>query len=284
MKISVIIPSLYEVDGKYLELAVTSLRESTKDSPHDWDVIVVTNGGSHKPNLEHIKGISIPMYIRDQGQCKSVNAGAQVINRSTDYIMVSNADMYYAPGWDRNLRFEHLVFSPNLVEPVDNAGSAPPFVKADGGLTVEVFKKDVVDKLVYDSTINGPVEPETGFNLPFFVRKDVWETIGGYDVKYDPWGSNSDTDLQTKFHLAGIQTMRYKDVLVYHFSNKAGTFDGTHQEDWQRNWDYFTEKWGFNRDTIPTDVWKSLNILPVDEQTIKYDPAWKNRYADKTNT
>lgn len=92
MKVSVVIPSLYEVDGEYLKLAVESLRETT-----DWDIIVVTNGTSNKPNLKHIKGITIHLHTPKQGQCGAVNAGAQLVTPTTDYIMVSNSDMYYAP-------------------------------------------------------------------------------------------------------------------------------------------------------------------------------------------
>ncbi len=274
-KVSVIIPTLYEKDGEYLKLAVESLRETV-----DWDIIVVTNGMKHKPNLSHIKGITVHLHTPKQGQCNAVNVGAQVVNPSTEYIMVSNADMYYAPSWNKNLRFEYPVFSPNLMEPVNNGGSAAPFLKEDGGLTLEEFNKAVIDKAVYDSTINGPTEPENGFNLPFFIRKNVWIDIGGYDAAYDPWGSNSDSDLQAKIHLAGIQTKRLRDVIVYHFGQKSGTFVASNQRLWQRNWDYFTDKWGFNRDTLGSDVWYSKDILPIESEHIAYTPPWAGKYNE----
>lgn len=276
MRVTAIIPSLYEVDADYLKLCVESLRETV-----DWDIIVVTNGSDQKPLLDHIKGITIHAHLQTQGQCLAVNTGAQLINQATDYLFIINSDMYFAPDWNKNLRFENLVFSPNLIEPVDNAGSAEPFLKADGGLTIGEFKKAVVDEAVYDSVINGPAVPKKGFNFPFFIQKDVWQTIGGYDTRYDPWGSNGDTDLQTKIALAGITPLRYHDMLVYHFSNKSGTFDGTHQAEWQANWDYYTEKWGFNRDTIPTDVWTHKNM--IDYERLKYKPSWQGKYDGINN-
>jgi GT2 family glycosyltransferase len=276
MNIAVVIPSFYEKDGEYLKLCVESLRTTT-----DWQIIVVTNGTKDKPNLNHIKGISVHLHTSQQGQCNAVNIGVQLVTPNTDYIMVSNSDMYYAPGWNKNLRFNYPVFSPNLIEPENNVGSAPPFKKLAGGFTIEEFDREKVNQGIKDLMIpaNLDLEPreETGFNLPFFIRKDVWETIGGYDIKYDPWGSNSDTDLQTKINLAGVTPMRLRDVLVYHFSNKSGTFDGTHQEEWQKNFDYYQGKWGYTRDDEPqADVWYNKNMILPDK--LKYHPKWEGRY------
>lgn len=279
MKITVVIPSLYEVDGEYMKLCVESLRKTV-----DWNIVVVTNGTKTKPYLGGVQGISTHIHTRDQGQCNAVNIGAQLAPPDTDYLFISNSDMYYAPGWNKNLNFNHLCFSPNLVEPTNNPGSAKPFRKLDAGFTLEEFDREKVDKYIKDSTDRDPLEladepnEETGFNLPFFIRKDVWQTTGGYDTTYDPWGSNSDTDLQTLIELAGIQPMRLRDVLVYHFSNKSGTFDGTHQAEWQKNWDYYAKKWGFTRDDEPIpDTWMATNM--VNKEKNIFHPEWEGKYA-----
>ena len=262
MKVSVVIPSLFEVDGEYLRLCVESLR----DSGFEGQIIVVTNGTSHKPDLKHLEVNHI--HTPKQGQCLSTNIGVQIVAPDTDYIMVSNSDMYYAPSWDKNLRFDYPVFSPNLVEPTNNAGSAPPFLKLDGGLTVEEFKPDVVNLFVRHQ--EDEIKEETGFNLPFFIRKDLWDFLGGYDTAFDPWSSNSDTDLQTRINLAGVTPMRLRDVLVYHFSNKSGTFDGTHQDYYQNNIEYFKSKHGFDRDELGSDVWMNKDMRPTAPAKIKY--------------
>jgi hypothetical protein len=208
-----------------------------------------------------------------QGQCWSTNETAYL--GTSEWIMVTNDDMYYAPNWDDNIDFtKSLCWSPNLVEPLEQ-GSAPPFRKLDGGFNLESFRQLDVDDFVA-KTKESPAW-ETGFNLPFFIRRDVWETIGGYDAMYDPWGSNSDSDLQTKVELAGIQPMRNRNVLVYHFSNKSGTFDGTKQEYWQRNWDYYIYKWGFDRKDSP-DIWYAKEI--VDWDKLLWHPDWVNKYKD----
>lgn len=264
--VSVIIPSLYEVDGEYLKLCVESLRESGFGG----QIIVVTNGVSAKPYLGEIKGISIHLHTRDQGQCNAVNIGAQIA--TGDYLLVSNADMYYAPEWDKNLEFEYPVFSPNLVEPTDNLGSAPPFMKFAGGLTIETFNKPMIDGFI-KREVDKIQGDEDGFNLPFFIQREFWQFLGGYDPVYDPWGSNSDTDLQTRINLAGVTPMRLNDVLVYHFSNKSGTFElgdlAKHQA-YQYNWDYFHDKFGFDRDELGSDVWYNKDMIPKDPKSIKY--------------
>ena len=202
------------------------------------------------------------------------------------YVMVSNDDMYYAPDWDKNLKnyvdldtglFKYLCMSPNLVEPTNNAGSADPFLKCGAYYNIEDFDRETVDKYVKEG-IKLKEKPEAGFNLPFIINAELWRSIHGYDTAYDPWGSNSDTDLQTKINLAGVTPMRLRDVLVYHFSNKSGTFDGTHQEEWQRNFQYYREKWGYTRDDEPkADVWYNENMILEDK--LIYHPEWEGKYV-----
>lgn len=285
--ITAIIPSFVDVDKRYLKVCVESLRASGFDG----DITVVANGSRDIKPLHdiEIKGITKFITTKQQGQCNAVNVGAQAVEGDCKYLFVINSDMYFAPGWSDNLdkyideitgKFRYLCFSPNLVEPTNNPGSAAPFLKCDAGFTLDEFDQDKVDKFVTEQVGEQLENPETGFNLPFIIDRELWNTIGGYDVKYDPWGSNSDTDLQTLINLAGITPMRLRDVLVYHFSNKSGTFDGSHQEEWQRNFDYYTNKFGFNRDQLNSDVWYNKYMLPEDIDDIKFEAEWLGKYAD----
>lgn len=277
-KVTIVIPTI-EKTKEYLYTCVNSLRASGID----WDIIVVSNGTPTAYPLPDLQAKRL--HISDQGQCIAVNTGVRAASPDTDYIMVSNDDMYYALGWNWNLRFDYPCFSPNLVEPTNNAGSAPPFLKLDGGLNLDEFKQEVIDKFVgtrtgalTTSATDEVVVETTGFNLPFFIRKDLWDLIGGYDERYDPWGSNSDTDLQTLIELAGVQPMRLRDVLVYHFGSKSGTFDASNQELWWKNWHYYTDKFGFNRDMEPLpDTWMATNL--VNKGLNKFHPEWENTYG-----
>jgi len=262
MKVSVVIPSLYEVDRDYLKLCVESLQATT-----DWSVIVVTNGSKIKPALPFL---CTHIHTQDQGQCNAVNIGAQVADG--DYLLVSNSDMYYAPGWNKNLRFDYPVFSPNLIEPQNNLGSAPPFLKwGHDGWNLDEFDKDLFDEwMSYFHADEGEVIEEAGFNLPFFIKRDFFNFLGGYDVAFDPWGSNSDTDLQTRINLAGVIPVRLRDVLVYHFSNKTPTFAPENEAFRQNNFQYFYEKFGFDRDELGSDVWYNRDMIPTEAERIKY--------------
>jgi GT2 family glycosyltransferase len=264
MKVTAIIPSLISVDREYLKLAVTSLRATT-----DWDIIVVTNGTKTPEPIPEINNMCKRLHTRDQGQCNAVNIGASQVSPDTDYIFISNSDMYYAPGWNKNLRFYYPVFSPNLVEPENNHGSADPFLKFPGGFTLEEFKKEEVDKFIVAKIFELETGEETGFNFPLFIRKDLWDLLGGYDTAYDPWGSNSDTDLQTRINLAGVTPMRLRDVLVYHFSNKTPTFSPENDAFRMNNFEYFKNKFGFDRDELGSDVWYNKDMIPQDETKIK---------------
>ncbi len=282
-KVTAIIPSLVAVDKDYLKVCVESLRATV-----DWDIIVVANGTKDMNPFSGnpITGITKFFVTRDQGQCNAVNRGVDAVEGDTKWIFVINSDMYFTPQWRKNLpAFDSttpLCFSPNLVEPSDNAGSAPPFLKLNGGNDLEAFKRNEVNNFI-NKEQDKHHEMTDGFNLPFFMRLDVWRTIGGYDQKYDPWGSNSDTDLQTKVNLAGIVPKRLLDVLVYHFSNKSGTFDRSVEEKnqaWWNNFNYYRDKFGFDRDELKSDVWMNENMLPEDPERIKYRPEWMGKYLE----
>lgn len=283
-KVTAIIPSLVDVDKGYLKLCVESLRESGFDG----DITVVMNGTKDmNPLIDFpIEGITKAIVTKQQGQCNAVNQGAKMVEGDCKYLFVVNSDMYFAPGWDNNLDIDNLpskCCSPNLVEPENNMGSAAPFLKFNGGFSLEEFNQDMVDKNI-KSNIHDLQDArdlaEPGFNLPFFIDIELWRTIGGYDTKYDPWGSNSDTDLQTLINLAGVIPMRLRDVLVYHFSNKSGTFDGSHQDEWQRNFDYYRTKFGYTRDDEPkADVWYNKSMI-LDDKLI-YHPEWEGKYSDE---
>lgn len=265
MKISVVIPSFISADREYLKLTVESLRATV-----DWDIIVVTNGVDMYEPLTEIKGITKRLHTKQQGQCNAVNIGVDAVAPDTDYIFIVNSDMYFASGWDKKLKFNYPVFSPNLVEPTNNHGSAAPFLKWDAGFTLDEFRKDSIDVFVRDAISKGE-ESESGFNFPLFIRKDLWDMLGGYDVAYDPWGSNSDTDLQTRINLAGVTPMRLRDVLVYHFSNKTPTFAPENDAFRMNNFEYFKDKFGFDRDELHSDVWYNKDMIPDDKSKIKYE-------------
>src|SRR3990167_3448776 len=209
-QVSIVIPHLGETkEQEYsFDECYASLRESTPEIR----IVVAKNGGAC-PHLRDVRVVS-------QGQCKAVNAAVAITN--TPWIIVSNDDMVFSPGW-----FEKLTqwetsqcISARLVEP---RSGAPTFLEyfcggAGGDFDkqkwLEFAKKYISSELI-----------QTGFNLPFLISKELWNLIEGYDINYDEWGSNSDSDLEYKIRLAGVQPYQNTNCIVYHFFQTSGTFN-----------------------------------------------------------
>jgi GT2 family glycosyltransferase len=215
------------------------------------------------------------VWVREQGQESAVNAAVATTN--TPWIFITNDDMQFPPGWWEvlsNTYFDIGCVSPKLIEP---RPGAPTFEQyfcggAGGDFNKEKWLKFADEYMKADL----PRSYRTGFNLPFLIRRDIWDTIGGYDLNYRPFGSNSDSDLQAKLHLAGIQPYQNPGSIVYHFGETSGTSSPSNHSYWQKNWDYFISKWGFERASSPW-VWQSQQIIQYDK--LIYKPSWMGRYG-----
>jgi len=240
MRLTIIIPSLANKRTKpYLEACVISLRETTP-----WHRILVVTNGDQVQDLDIDADV---VHVDKQGQCGAVNRGLEMVD--TQYVMVSNDDMIYGPGWDDSLSRtvpKYRCVSPTLVEP--KAG-APPFYIYNCGVTIKQFDKKRWHQYIAQMRIGEDEEEdiEDGFNLPFLTETEIFRTIGGYDEEYDPGGSNSDPDTMHKMMIAGIAPKRDFMSLVYHFSLGSGAM-GVDKISWWHNWRYFPQKWGFERD------------------------------------
>jgi len=283
MKVSILIPTLAnEKSLPYLEKCIKTIRE-TQSVAHDIKVMI--NGGVMKqPKLP-----AAFYFTKGQGQCQAVNKASKEAN--TEWLLVTNDDQVFPPNWERMFEDEILaksdVICMNSMES-GKIGAAPPFVVNDCGRDLESFNHEKFNKDAVDLGSGEGSRPdhlEKGFNLPFLVKKELWDKIGGYDESYDPWGSNSDSDLYYKFKLAGVQPYRDRRILNYHFSQISGTFDFMNQarelwdaetklkeEYWNKNTRYFQEKWGFVRARSP-EIWFEINI-PKEN---KYHPEWEKK-------
>jgi GT2 family glycosyltransferase len=245
-------------------------------------IIVVANGGLGLPEItlpDRVKLVEVP----EQGQCRACNIG--VAMSDTPWVMISNDDMIYSLGWFKNLTGGKLdiglslegtvCISPKLVEP---RSGAPTFgVYFCGGAGGDFDKKSWLEySKLYENSIDLFKGIRKGFNLPFLMPKELWETIGGYDEVFDPFGSNGDSDLEYKIKLAGIQSYQNTNAIVYHFSQTSGTFHPDNRAYWDKNWHYFIEKWGFERASSP-EIWTATFEIPMDK--LKYRPDWIGKYG-----
>lgn len=266
--VTIIIPTLSHTgEQEYaLEECLISLRETC-----DIKIIVAYNDflgwdGDLDPDT---------IYLSEQGQCKAVNAAVATTN--TPWIFVTNDDMIYAPGWWERLVDHHIwkwgVISPMLIEPRPGAPTFHTFFAGGAGGD---FDKSKWLEYAADHMKN-QYETRTGFNLPFLIKRELWDTVGGYDINYDPWGSNSDSDLEYKIKLAGVQPYQNTSCVVYHFSQTSGTFEPRNQEYYHRNFAYFKEKWGFDR--TDDGIWEASFLIPTKEEGRIFNPEWENKYG-----
>jgi GT2 family glycosyltransferase len=241
--ISILIPSTPKTK-KYLDFCRESLEENTLG---DFEILIAENG----------KDTPHP-----QGQCAAVNRVAK--EAQGEWLLISNDDMYYPPAWNRNLKYISECISPNV-----NWTAAPiselEYVELPAGDSLENFNKEMVDNFVPTNTV------ENGFHFPVIIKKSLWDKIGGYDEMYDPWGSNSDSDLEYKIILAGVQPKIARGVFVYHFGMKSGTFGEDTRDYWQKNWEYFIEKWGFPR--VDTPRIQKADVI-IDMEKLKMREDW----------
>jgi len=278
--VTIIIPHLGGAEeAEYaIKQCTISLQETTSSN-----IIIVQNGNfcSYDPSGE-LDHPPIHMYITAQGQCKAVNAAAATVN--TPWIFVTNDDMIYAPGWWENLcrlgdgpyvnldlAEDMFCVSPQLVEPRPGAPTfqVQPFGGAGGDFNMKKWLEFA------EHSTDAPLR--TGFNLPFLIKKELWDLVGGYDINYDPWGSNSDSDLEYKIKLAGVQPYQNTNCIVYHFSQTSGTFDPKNGAFYQRNFGVFKEKWGFDR--TDDGIWEADFEIP--DEGRKFRPWWENFYKPK---
>jgi GT2 family glycosyltransferase len=243
-----------------LDECLKSLQET---SPEGLKIVLALNGDKCQKHDGEIR-------IKSQGQCKAVNSAVAMTN--TEWIMITNDDMIYKNLWwnklTDNLSNEVYCVSPQLVEPIQGA---PSFIRYFcGGAGGDFNKQKWID---FSENYKGE-GLRTGFNLPFLIKRDLWDMVQGYDISYDPYGSNSDSDLEYKIRLAGVQPMQNTNCIVYHFSQTSGTFFPENSSYWGKNWQYFIDKWGFPR--TDDGIWEANFVMPDKERIFR--PEWEGKY------
>lgn len=272
-EVTIIIPHIFL--SEETDFALKECLKSLEETVPEMKKIVVINGMRFENDFEIVKYPNVEFIVLErQGQCSAVNSAFSVVN--TPWGFVTNNDMIYAPNWLEKLletakKYKLKYLCPNLVEP---RPGAPPFlVQSFGGAGGDFNKEAWLDF----ASKHEEKMLEEGFNLPFLIDREVWQRIGGYDINYDPWGSNGDSDLQAKLILGSLTTFRDRNVVVYHFSQTSGTFHPDNQSYWQKNYAYFQEKWGFERQPESEKVWYSKDI--IDHVKLIYHPEWEKKLS-----
>lgn len=281
--VTIIIPHLGATKEQHYALreCLISLRQTAPDIK----IIVAKNGREYmgEPIPNDFYEYASKVALSEQGQCKAVNAAIATTN--TPWVMISNDDMIYPPHWFEKLTTGGggtrgvaaddpwiMCLSPMLVEPRPGAPTFETYFC--GGAGGDFDKQKWID---FANEHAPRVQPlRTGFNFPLLLKRELWDTIGGYDINYDPWGSNGDSDLEYKIMLAGIQPYQNTNCIVYHFSQTSGTFEPKNDAHRFRNYAYFKEKWGFER--TDEGIWQASFRMPSSLDGRIYRPWWEGKY------
>jgi len=239
---SILIPSWNNLD--YLKCCIQSIK---KNSRYTHQLIVHVNEGKDG-TLAWIKeqGIDYTYSEENVGVCYGFNAPAALAK--TDYILLSDDDYYFAPGWDYFLlqeiqKLDHIYFciSGTMIEhsPTQYSSMIAPH---NFGKTVKEFDEERFLR-EYKSF---PFADWNGTNwYPMVMHRTLWNLIGGLSTEFYP-GMGSDPDMMMKLWHCGVRY--YKGVSqsrVYHFTSRSTARvkknDGNKQ---------FLLKWGLSKSTF----------------------------------
>lgn len=214
---SILIPTWNNLT--HLKCCVESIR---KNSSMRHQIIVHLNEGSDG-SLEWVRSQGLDYTKSDQnvGVCYGFNAPSALAR--CKYILLSDDDFYFAPGWDESL-LEEIQKAPSLfcisgtmiehTKSRNNCAIAPH----DFGKTAQSFD----EARFLREYMNMPFGDWNGSNwYPLVMPRSLWILIGGLSVEFSP-GMGSDPDMMMKLWHAGVRY--YKGVSccrVYHFGSKT---------------------------------------------------------------
>jgi ADP-heptose:LPS heptosyltransferase/GT2 family glycosyltransferase len=244
---SIIIPTYNTLP--YLKLCLKSFREH---SAYSHQIIVCADGCSDGTDefLKTYPGIDKVILDKNQGICSATNQAARLASR--EYLFLANDDLVASPGWDQALMDSATpdrVLSGVQIEP-GWVPVAPCHVQQDFGRTFGEFREQEFLKYAAVENRHKQGVIESGANYPFLIHRKMWEQLEGLDERFNP-GPGSDPDLFYRLALKGLEFMRIRSSLFYHFGGRASRFageTGSQAKYWKQaaisSREVFANKWG----------------------------------------
>ncbi len=239
---SIIIPSWNNLP--FLKCCIDSI---IRNSTYKHQIIVHVNEGSDG-TLEWVKqrGFDYSYSPANAGVCYGFNAPATLA--TTEFILLSDDDFYYAPGWDTALLEEikkvnntKYAISGTMIEPTSSRNTCALAPYDFGSSPAEFDEMGFLEK--YESI---PFRDWSGSNwYPLALHRETWKQIGGLSIEFSP-GMGSDPDMMMKLWRFGVRY--YKGVSrsrVYHFRSK--TTGRIIRNDGNRQ---FLKKWNISISTL----------------------------------
>lgn len=246
MKISILVPSLNNVE--YMKIVIPAFRKHTVNP---YEILVHANNFS--PEMKEYaskENFEVFEYSdKNDGVALSVNSLAR--QATGDIIFYIGDDVYVAPNWDVALvrKFNDNIFYQYLTPCMFGSRGTSPTKNypIDYGRTPEAWREqDFLDEWWDRRIIKEDIVSGSG---PVFVRKELWDKVGGFDEEYWP-GFGTDPDLIAKIYFTAKKEGKpyefrgVADSGVYHFqciSTEQILHDGTYRDRANMR---FIKKWG----------------------------------------
>ncbi|MDA3896864.1 MAG: glycosyltransferase [Desulfobacteraceae bacterium] len=230
----VIVPVFNQVSA--VRNCLESIENATR---YPYRVIVVDDGSdNHTASFlrQFVKERPNYTYVRNKknlGFVGSVNAGMQAT--MGEDIVLLNSDTIVTPGWLTKLvrcaQSDPLI---GIISPLSNSASRL-WIKPNPGETIFETAKHI-------EAITQPRYPDvvTPEGWCFYIRRRVYETLGGFDPVYGK-GYCEESDFSMRAMANGWRTVCCEDTFIFHEGRV--TFKGQGDTRYQKNRRIFDQRW-----------------------------------------
>ncbi len=222
---------------------IKSISENTSDV--EYEIIVVDNASTDNTRriLNDIPNIRVVTNSRNLGFVEACNGGAR--NAKGEYLIFLNNDTKVTKGWMKALldtaKEDSLagIVGAKLIYPNGKLQEAGGIVWSDGSAW-NYGRNDDAEKPEY----NHLREVDYCSAACILVRKELFEKVGGFDVRYAP-AYCEDSDLAFSLRKLGYKTLYQPRAEIIHLEGMtAGTDTSKGMKHYQEtNRGKFAEKW-----------------------------------------
>jgi len=264
-KISILLPC-YKSEMLFCKIFNSGWRRNTVE---DVELVVYNNGGNGNTFLSYIYGaahlwedpnltfqyipgasriVKLSAYERkvvEDGENVGLNAALNECAKIAqgEWFYLPHTDMYLMPGWDTAL-LEAVKNQPpgtqllcsRSIEPTK--GHTDFHIIKNYGMEWNEFDKD---KLLEDFSEYSDKTICTGYRMPFFLHRSLWERMNGVDSNYFSYCTDDDL-VQTAYDVGVRRFWMVYGSLVYHLQGKSNQ-QQTVDKDSDKPYIYFINKW-----------------------------------------
>ncbi len=192
---------------------------------------------------------------------------------SNDIVGILHADMIIGPNYVVNL-IKHLkpktVVCATRIEPPIHPEGREKIIK-DFGMDFDTLDVDSFERYCVELQKSNNNKTTCGIFAPWILYKKDFESIGGHDPLFAPYGYE-DSDIFQRWILAGYTMVQSRDAFVYHLTCRGHRWTkgiGIDNDDYsvtmKRKERLYLRKWG---SWIKNDKFQHPILSPVYDKTI----------------